>query len=589
MADTARPAWLSSLPALVVLAFVVGVVTGFGALLFRWLIGFIHNLLFYGEVTGAFEPESLMPLSPWGVLVIFVPVVGGLGVVWLTETFAPEARGHGVPEVMDAIYYREGRIRPVVAIAKSLASALSIGSGASVGREGPIIQIGSSFGSTISQLVRLPTWQRITLIGSGAGAGIAATFNTPLGGVMFAIELMLPEVSTRTFLPVVIATATATYIGRIFLGLEPAFDVPIPELESFQAIEVADLTGFVVLGVLCGLTSVAFVRLLTLSETWFQRYLGNPYLRHTVGMLAVGLMIYGLAAMFGHYFVAGTGYGTISAVLGNELMGFQLLAILFFAKLLATVLSLGSGGSGGIFSPSLFLGATLGGALAYGLNLAFPGTELAPPEFAMVGMAGLVGGATGAAMTAIVMVFEMTRDYHIMVPMVIAVALAIGVRRRLSVQNIYTQKLAQRGHHIPQTRHANMFLVRHAHEIMDEAYAVLPGEMTLEAALEHLSFTEKHFIVVADGDTVLGILPLNWVLDASDGVETEARLVDLASPAWVSAERDDIVEDIIRRLRAQDARYAVVVPNATAPKASNVIGVLGKRSIADSVIDYFYA
>lgn len=589
MADRSEGTRQVGLVTLTGLAFLVGVVTGIGALAFRVLIAVLHNIFFAGTLDITYDAEALIPLGPWGPFVILVPVIGGIGVVWLTQTFAPEARGHGVPEVMDAIYHREGQIRPVVAIAKSLASALSIGSGAAVGREGPIIQIGSSFGSTMGQLTRLPTWQRITLLAAGGGAGIAATFNTPLGGVMFAIELMLPEVSSRTFLPVVIATATATYIGRIFFGIDPAFIVPIAQETAFQAIDVADLAGFTLLGLLCGLASYAFIRVLSLLEAFFDRYFKNHYLRHACGMLIVGTMMYLLAQNYGHYFIQGTGYGTISAVLHNELATFQLMAILFAAKLAATTLSLGSGASGGIFSPSLFMGTTLGAALAIALNW-LPGFDASPPEFAMVGMAGVVGGASGAAMTAIVMVFEMTRDYNIIVPMVIAVALSIGVRRRLSPENIYTIKLAWRGKQIPKGRHTNMFLVRHAAEVMDDAFAVLPAEMTLETALETLGFdTDKHFILVTEGDQAVGVVRVSRILRSSEGVQTEATLGDLASRAWVLAERDDILHDVLQRLSEHDGHYAVVMPNGrTKPQSRHAIGIVGKDRIADSVMQHFH-
>jgi CIC family chloride channel protein len=199
------------LPFLSVLAFVVGIVTGLGAVAFRDLIGLVHNLLFLAQFTVRYDANVFTPPSPWRALEILVPVIGAVAVTFLVTKFAPEARGHGVPEVMDAIYYNGGVIRPVVAVVKSLASAISIGSGAAVGREGPIIQIGSALGSTLGQIIRMPPGQRITLVAAGAGAGIAATFNTPIGGVMFAVELMMPEVSVRTFLPVAIATGTATF------------------------------------------------------------------------------------------------------------------------------------------------------------------------------------------------------------------------------------------------------------------------------------------------------------------------------------------------------------------------------------------
>ena len=196
--------------ALCLLALVVGVATGVGAVALRALIGFIHNGFYNG--VSAF---TTTPMSPKGRAVsaissLLSPIIGGLIVVFLVERFAPEAKGHGVPEVMDAVFYKSGDIRWQVAVIKSLASALSIGSGAAVGREGPIIQIGAALGSAFSQAIGLSTWQKITLLSAGAGAGIAATFNTPLGGVLFAIEILLPEVSNRTFLPVVIATGAAT-------------------------------------------------------------------------------------------------------------------------------------------------------------------------------------------------------------------------------------------------------------------------------------------------------------------------------------------------------------------------------------------
>ena len=222
---TAEPPHMG-IAALCALAAIVGVVTGLGALLFRLMISFVHNLFFLQTISLNYDSSQFTPADPWGPFVILVPVVGAVSVTFIVTNFAPEAKGHGVPEVMDAIYYKGGVIRPIVAVAKSLASALAIGTGAAVGREGPIIQIGSALGSTFGQIIRMSPGQRITLVAAGAGAGIAATFNTPIGGVLFAIELMLPEVSVNTFLPVAIATGTATFVGRLFFGPQPAFIVP---------------------------------------------------------------------------------------------------------------------------------------------------------------------------------------------------------------------------------------------------------------------------------------------------------------------------------------------------------------------------
>ena len=310
------------------LAITVGIITGFGAVLFRALIGIIHNVAFLGLFAIDYDASVFTPPGPWGAFIIIVPVIGGLIVTFLITNFAPEARGHGVPEVMDAIYYKEGMIRPVVAVIKSLASALSIGTGAAVGREGPIIQIGSAIGSTLGQMIRMAPWQRITLVAAGAGAGIAATFNTPIGGVMFAIELMMPELSARTFLPVALATGTATFIGRIFFGIHPAFAIPNALLASQAPASLPALLLYALLGAIIGLAATGFIRGLSLAEDIFER-ISNPYLRNVTGMLLIGVLIYVLFRTAGHYYVEGVGYSTIQAVLSGGLTLPALLLLLF--------------------------------------------------------------------------------------------------------------------------------------------------------------------------------------------------------------------------------------------------------------------
>ena len=235
-----------SLFILCLMALGIGIMTGVGAVALRALIGLIHNFMINGVLKIPYDANILEGPSRWGNWVILSPILGGLLVVYLVDRFAPEAKGHGVPEVMDAIFYKRGQIRGVVAVIKSLASALSIGSGASVGREGPIIQIGSALGSSFSKAIGLSTGQTITLLSAGAGAGIAATFNTPLGGVLFAIEILLPEVSNRTFLPVVVATGAATLIGRILIGPSPAFTVPEVFFPPATSFGVEEAIAFVV-------------------------------------------------------------------------------------------------------------------------------------------------------------------------------------------------------------------------------------------------------------------------------------------------------------------------------------------------------
>lgn len=434
------PFWLA------VLAGAVGVASGLGAVVFRGLIAMVHNLLFLGEFSLTYPAVRHTPASPWGPWIILAPAVGAAAVVFLVKNFAPEARGRGVSEVMDAIYYHRGKIRPVVALVKSLASALTIGTGGSAGREGPIIQIGASFGSTAGQLLGVPAWQCIVLIAGGAGGGIAATFGTPIGGILFVQEIMLPEMSIRTLGPLAIATVTATTVGRFFFGASPPFAIH----DSGGASSGVLLLPCAVLGVLAGLVSALFIKSVFGCEDFFARWSRGGYLwQHVAGMLGVGLIFYSLMVIRGNYYVEGLGYATVQDVLSNAGLSVPLLLALFALKMLATSLTLGSGASGGIFSPALYLGATLGGA--YGTLLAgwFPDWGVNPAVFAAVGMAAVIAGATGAALAAVVTIFEMTRDYNFVVPMILAVALSHGVRKLLSRESIYTLKLARRGHYIP--------------------------------------------------------------------------------------------------------------------------------------------
>src|SRR6516225_675912 len=524
------------------LAIVVGLVTGLGAVLFRDLIGLIHNIGFLGVFSFDYEANVFTPASPFGALIIVVPVIGGQIVTFLITNFAPEARGHGVPEVMDAIYYKEGVIRPVVALIKSLASALSIGTGAAVGREGPIIQIGAALGSTFGQLIRMAPWQRITLVAAGAGAGIAATFNTPIGGVMFAVELLMPELSARTFLPVALATGTATFVGRIFFGIHPAFAIPTELLASQHPATLPALLAFALLGALVGLAATAFIRGLSFAEDVFER-IGNPYLRSAIGMLALGVLIYALLRTAGHYYVEGVGYATIQALLHGELALPALLAILFVAKLCATSISLGCGASGGIFSLSLFMGAAIGGAFGALVTSLQPLEGVTATTGAMIGMAAMVGGGTGAAMTAVTMIFEMTRDYDLVMPSIIAVALAIGVRRLLSIENIYTIKLVGRGHFVPKALYANMFLVRRARDVMQKDITLLAADAHFDAFLrQHGEEHGLRYGVVTRGNHIAGVVRVNTSLRR--GIEESYSgvcLGDVARENFTLAREDDII------------------------------------------------
>ena len=571
--------------ALCLLALFIGVMTGFGAVALRALIGFIHNLFYNGVLDFHYNANILEGPSRFGDFLILSPVVGGLIVVYLVQRFAPEAKGHGVPEVMDSIFYGGGNIRWQVAVIKSLASALSIGSGAAVGREGPIIQIGAALGSAFSQYIRLSSWQKVTLLSAGAGAGIAATFNTPLGGVLFALEILLPEVSNRTFLPVVVATGAATLIGRVLIGPDPAFAVPEILFPAAHTFSFEEGLAFLVLGVLCGLAAWAFIRLLVFMEDNFPRLPGGIYGQNVIGMAIVGLMMVALTRVFGHSYIDGVGYGVIQEVLDHRMTAAGLLMLLFGLKLIATTVSLGCGASGGIFSPSLYMGATLGAAFAAVAGLVLPHAGLTAPSAAIVAMAAMVGAGTGAVMTGIIMVFEMTRDYAIIVPVIVAVAVAAGVRRALISETIYTVKLRYRGHRIPKERHMNLYLVQQAKDIMEREFILAKAGTTLNDVIDADVEDDVRAIVVEREGRIVGLV------QPRSGLWREVRthpsaLVDRFAESPPALCRDsDLLSLALARMKRHRSGAAIVFRGDGRPRAKNVVGVITKRAIADAVID----
>ncbi|RII28356.1 MAG: chloride channel protein [Geobacter sp.] len=570
---------------LFLLSVVIGVIASFGAVFFRALIGFFHNILFLGRLSFVYDANVHTPPSIWGPLVILVPVAGAAGVTFLVKNFAPETKGHGVPEVMHGIYYEKGFIRPVVVIIKAFASALSIGSGASIGREGPIIQIGAALGSSLARIFALPAWQRITIIAAGAGGGIAATFNTPLGGVLFAVEILLHEVSVRTLVPVAISTATATYLGRIFFGAHPSFVIPSFEQPFFKLTDPVVLLSYVGLGVIMGVASAAYIRSIYGFEDLFERRIpGGAYFRHMFGMLLSGLIMYLLFITTGHYYIEGVGYATVQEILTGTLAQVPFLLLLFCLKLLATSLALGSGASGGVFSPALFMGATLGAAYGDVLHNFFPGLDISPPAFAVAGMAGLVGGATGAAIASIIMIMEMTYDYSVVIPLTITVALSYGVRSLLSKESIYTMKLARRGHYLPGALHSNVHRLKRSRDIMEVHFAIVPAALTLT---EFASSVDGHgtsrWYILEDGASIAGVTTRDSGLAALVESGGTRLLREAVNTVYVIVGDDVTLTDVLARLENENAAVALVVREVGPATVANVTGVIDKEMIADAM------
>ncbi|WP_239452102.1 chloride channel protein [Frondihabitans sp. PAMC 28766] len=417
-------------------AVVVGLGAGLAAVGFRWLIQAATQVFSGAADYSATIGHPANPWVPWlgGAFVIIAPAIGGAIYGPLVQKFAPEARGHGVPEVMFAVAKNGGRIRPQVAVVKALASAITIGSGGSVGREGPIIQIGSALGSTLGRLLKMPDDRLKTLVACGAAGAIAATFNAPIAGVFFALEIILRDFTARSFGVVVLASISASVVGRALLGSNPFLSLP-----SFTVHANIEYALFALLGIIAGLVGVGFTRVLYAIEDLCDfLWRGPEWLRPVAGGLLLGGLLFVLPQMYG------VGYPVLdNGVAGKYALGFLL--VLLVGKIIATSLTLGIGGSGGVFAPSLFVGAMLGAAFGQVIGLIDPALAGQAGAFAIVGMGATMAGTTRAPITAGIMLFELTGDYSIILPLLLAIVLATGTSRLLGKDTIYTLKLRRRG------------------------------------------------------------------------------------------------------------------------------------------------
>jgi len=409
-----------------VTAVIVGVGGGFGAVGFRALISLENNLAF--NVIGAGLGHVV------GVLAIVVQLaLGGVIASWIASTFAPEAQGHGVPEVMEAVALRGGKMRPRVIAIKAVASATSIGFGGSCGREGPIVQIGSTIGSVLGQLVRAPAPIVRTLVACGAAAGISATFNAPIGGVFFAAEVILGEFAPRSFAAIVVSSVLSAVIGRAYFGDHASFSAA-----GFELVSPYELFFYAILGVIAAVWAMGFVRMLYFFEDRFEEFKIPPWVKGGIGFGLVGVIGIWVPQVFG------VGYVSMQQVLDQHVGTGRAIA-LAIAKPLATSLTLGSGGSGGIFAPSLFTGAFLGDAFGRLVHQLFPLWTAPGAAYGLVGMAALFAAAAEAPMTAILIVFEMSSDYRIILPLMVCVVISTVLGRRMIGSTIYEMKLIRRG------------------------------------------------------------------------------------------------------------------------------------------------
>ncbi|MFQ5666351.1 MAG: chloride channel protein [Candidatus Binatia bacterium] len=531
---------------MVVVAIVCGLGGGLGAVALRGLILFIEEL-FFGR--GA-DPLAAVQAVPW-MWRFVAPAVGGLAVGPLVYFVAREAKGHGVPEVMESILLHGGAIRPRVVVVKALASAISIGSGGSVGREGPIVQIGSALGSTIGQVLRLSARHLRTLVGCGAAAGIAAAFNAPIAGALFAVEILLGDFGVPQFSPIVISSVVATVVSRHFLGDFPAFKVPV-----YRLVSPFELFPYMIVGGLAGLVALAFITTLYRSEAFFDRLRLPEYLKAPIGGLLVGTLGIWLPQVFG------VGYSTINAALTGGVPA-ALLGILLATKMVATSVTLASGGSGGVFAPSLFLGAMTGGFLGTFIHQLFPQFTASSGAYALVTMGAVVGAATHAPITAIIIIFELTGDYRIIPPLMAACVVSTLVATWLQRDSIYTLKLRLRG--LDPFKEEDPIVLKNLYvrDIIDREPEVIPASATFVKMLD-LVVRSRHseFFVVNEKGELLGAVSLSGLRRLIFERESLQHIVvagDLVAHVRETVRQNDNLDVVMQLFSHTDVEELAVV------------------------------
>ena len=548
----------------------VGLLAGVGALGFRWLV--------YSVKAISFDWLPAQTASLGMAYVVIAPAVGGLLVGLLVYFFAREAKGHGVPEVMEAVALRGGKIRPVVAVVKSLASALSIGTGGSVGREGPIVQIGSTIGSTVGQVLGLSGNRIRNLVACGAAGGIAATFNAPIAGVIFALEVILADFGITSFGSVVIASVAASVVGRAAFGDVPAFVVPEYALNSSW-----ELPMYVVLGCVAAAVAVLYTRTLYWSEDTIARVRFIPqWAMPAVGGGVLGLFALGYGMIPGlewekvpHVF--SVGYETIEdGLLGREALGVML--ALVFLKIIATSITLGSGGSGGVFAPSLFIGSMLGGAFGLAMHELFPGLPGPAGAYALVGMGAVFAGISHASMTAVIMIFEITGDYKIILPLMLAVVTSSLVSRKwMNHENIYTLKLSRRGVRLRSGRDVDVLERVRVEEVMSESPTV-PSDTRIRALPDFFIRANRNALPVVDGDgRLVGIISLTDVRRAENRPDLDRLTVDeIMAKELVTAYLDETLDAVLTRMGPRDLSRLPVVDR---DDETRLLGVIRRNDL----------
>ena len=552
---------------MIIIAIIIGILGGFSGIGIRAMIKGISELSFPGPGTVL---QNIMS-NPW-YIVLLAPIVGGIIVGPIIYYFAPEAKGHGVPEVMQAILLKGGAIRARVAFIKAVASAISIGSGGSVGREGPIIQIGSSLGSMVGQFARVPAKRLKTLVGCGAAAGIAAAFNAPIAGALFAVEIILMDFAVAQFSPIVISSVMATVVSRMFEGDFAAFMVP-----KYQLASPYEMVFYFVLGAFCGLVSYGFIKSLYFTEDFFDNKFNIPeWLKPAVGGIGIGVI-----GLFFPY-VMGVGYDTINDALYGKMV-WELALALIFIKIIATSITLGSGGSGGIFAPSLFMGAMMGYFFGFVVHAMFPEITATPGAYALVAMGGMVAGTTRAPITAIIIVFELTNDYKIILPLMVTCIISTILSARFSRESIYTLKLVMKNIGIKEGVETNILESIYVKDVFTEKFSSVNVSENFSKLVNNvLRAKVSDFPVVDTEGKIRGMLCLNdlkeYLFD-KDSLQNLLIAGDIANLNFETVALDDNCRIALEKLK--DLQYSGL-PVVEGSGSKKVIGMIWRKDIQDA-------
>ena len=547
-------------------AIIIGIGAGFGAAGFRYLI-YLFQHLFYGPFDNYLWRISEIP---W-YYKLFVPTAAGLLLGPLIYYFR-ELKGHGVPEVMDAVVLKGGRLPPRAVVLKALASALSIASGGSVGREGPIVMIGSTMGSAIGQLYNTSTQRMRTFVACGAAGAIAATFNAPIAGAMFSIEIIMGEFAIEHFSPIVISSVIATAISHQLTGNIPSFITP-----SYELISVVELGNYAVLGLAAALVALLYTNVLYKTEDLFERLPIPLYLHPALGGLAIGTMGIFYPQIFG------VGYETIDMVLSGQQVAWMFLLSLTVVKILATSITLGSGGSGGIFAPSLFIGATLGGAMGYIFQAVLPGMTAPIGAYALVGMGAMVAGTTHGPLTAILIIFEMTHDYKIILPLMIACIISTVVARSIQIDSIYTLKLVRRGINIYKGREQNVLKSLYVKEVMRTEFEEVPEHTPFSHLMDLISESSFSYFPVVNREGLLtGIFSLNDLRRIVKEEESLHLLIvaeDIAAKDVITTHPDENLNEVMKKFGRLNIEEIPVMEREDSRK---VVGMVKRKDVIDA-------